>query len=161
VWANTHGGFFLGWVAIGVYAVEVLLRKRRDWQLWTAGAAAILASGLNPNGFRVLEILGAYRGSYMQSILLEWSRPRLWPPEWWTFLLFAGAGVLLWQARRVRISDWLLFAAFTGAALMANRNVILLGIIAPMVIGSYVPFWKRGMPRAAQLAAVAALVAAI
>ena len=161
VWANTHGGFFLGWVAIGAYAVEVLLRKRRDWQLWTAGAAAILASGLNPNGFRVLEILGAYRGSYMQSILLEWSRPRLWPPEWWTVLLFAGAGVLLWQARRVRISDWLLFAACTGAALMANRNVILLGIIAPMVIGSYVPFWTRGIPRAAQLAAVAALVAAV
>jgi hypothetical protein len=161
VWANAHGGFFLGWVAIGAYAAEALLRKRRDWQLLAASAAAVLASGLNPNGFRVLEILGAYRASYMQSILLEWAKPRLWPPEWWTILLFAAAAVLPWQARRVRISDWLLFAAFAAAALTANRNVILVGIVAPLVIGSYVPFWKRGIPRAAQFAAVAALVAAI
>jgi hypothetical protein len=161
VWANAHGGYFLGWVAIGAYAAESLLRRRRDWQLWAASAAAVLASGLNPNGFRILEILGAYRGSYMQSILLEWARPRLWPLEWWTVLLFAGAAVLVWQARRVRISDWLLFAAFAAAALMANRNVILIGIIGPIVIGSYVPFWKRGIARAAQLAAAAALLAAI
>jgi hypothetical protein len=161
VWANAHGGYFLGWIAIGAYAAEAVMRKRRDCQLWAAGAAAVLASGLNPNGFHILAVLGAYRGSYMQSILLEWARPRLWPPGWWTVLLFAGAGVLLWQARRVRISDWLLFVAFAAAALMANRNLILLGIIAPVVIGTYVPFWKRGIPRAAQWAAVAALVAAI
>jgi hypothetical protein len=161
VWANAHGGYFLGWVAIGAYAVEALLRKRRDWQLWAPGAAAVLASGLNPNGFRILEILSAYRGSYMQSILLEWARPRLWPLEWWTVLLFAGAAVLLWQARRVRISDWLLFAAFAAAALTASRNVILVGIIAPLVLATYVPFWTRGIARAVQFAAVAALLAAI
>jgi hypothetical protein len=161
VWANAHGGFFLGWIAIGAYCAEALVRRQRDWQLWAAGAGAVLASGLNPNGFHVVEILGAYRSSYMQSILLEWARPRLWPPEWWTVLLFAGVAVLVWQARRVRIADWLLFAAFTAAALTANRNIILLGIVGPIVIGSYVPFWTRGIARAAQLAAAAALVAAI
>lgn len=161
VWANAHGGFFLGWIAIGAYSAESLLRKRRDWQLWAAGAAAVLISGLNPNGFRILEILGAYRGSFMTSTLLEWSRPHLWPMEWWTVMLFAGAGVLIWQARRVRISDWLLSAAFTAAALSASRNVILIGIIAPLVIASYVPFWKRGIPRIVQLAAAAGLLAAI
>ena len=161
VWANMHGGYFLGWVAIGAYAAEALFRKRRDWQLWASGAAAVLASGLNPNGFHILEILRAYRGSYMQSILLEWARPRLWPLEWWTVLLFAGVAVLVWQARRVRISDWLLYAAFTVAALTASRNIILIGLIAPIVIASYVPFWTRGIARAAQLALAALLVAAI
>lgn len=161
IWANVHGGYFLGWVAMGAYAAEALLRKRRDWQLWIASAAAVLASGLNPNGFRILEILREYRGSYMTSRLQEWAHPALWPPQWWTVLLFGGAAVLVWQARRVRISDWLLFAAFTAAALAAGRNVILIGIIAPVVIASYAPFWKRGIARSVQFAAAAVLVAGV
>lgn len=161
VWANLHGGFFLGWVAMGAYCVDSLVRRRRDWQLWAASAASVLASGVNPNGFRILEILRDYRSSYMTSRLLEWASPRLWPPAWWSVLLVAAAAVLVWQARRVRISDWLLFAAFTAAALTAGRNIILIGLIAPLIVATYVPFWRRGVSRIAQYAVAAGLAAAV
>jgi hypothetical protein len=152
VWANCHGGFFLGWIAVLAYAVS-----KRDRRTWLAAAISIAASGLNPNGFSAPLILSAYRKSFMQSRLLEWAPPTLWPPAW-PLILLAGGAATLWLARRkVRISDWLLFAAFTAAALAASRNEILIGFFAPIAIASYLPAWKRPLPHALEWAAGAAL----
>lgn len=154
-WANCHGGVVLGWAALGAYCAEA-----RDRKLWIAAAASILVSGLNPNGFRVADVLLTYSQSPMQSALWEWHRPALWPPEAFGILLFAGAAVLVWGGRRTRPVDWLLFAAFTAASLMAVRNVILIGFFAPVVIAAYFP-WKRALPVAAEYAAAALLLAGI
>ncbi len=156
VWANCHGGFFLGWVVLAAYAAA-----KRDLHFRLAALISIAISGLNPNGFRIPWILASYRGSFMQSRLLEWARPTLWPPHWFTLLLFSAAVVLVWSRRRVRLVDWLLFAAFAAAALAAARNEILVGLIAPIVIFTYLPEWKRRLPAAAPWAAVASLVVAL
>ena len=132
VWANCHGGFFLGWIALAIYT----LRNRR---LWPYAAGAVLISGLNPNGFHVLEVLTAYRGSGMQSKLLEWAPPRLWPPSVFSLLLAGAVAVLMWARRRVTVTDWLLLAAFAAAALAAERNTVLIGFLAPILIASYMP----------------------
>ena len=155
VWANCHGGFFLGWVVLGAYGIEALLSRRRAALWWSA--AAILVSGVNPNGFRIPLILMYYRGSYLTSRLQEWARPRWWVVNEFTVLLFGGALVLLWARRRVRLADWLLLAAFAAAALMAQRNVILIGILAPILIASYFP-WKPGLPPIAPFAAALVLM---
>ena len=42
---------------------------------------------------------------------------------------------------------------------MAQRNVILIGLIAPIVIASYLPEWKRPLPRIAEFAVPLALLA--
>ncbi|HEV2444394.1 MAG TPA: hypothetical protein VGS58_00670, partial [Candidatus Sulfopaludibacter sp.] len=42
LWANCHGGFFLGWVTVAAYAAQSWIR-RRDWKLPAWGAAAVLA----------------------------------------------------------------------------------------------------------------------
>jgi hypothetical protein len=152
LWANCHGGFFLGWIAVGAYAVEALWLRARgranagDKSLYLWGAAAIVASGINPNGFRVLEILLFYRSSNMQSRLLEWARPNLWPPTAFSVLLAAGVAVLLWQRGKVRLADWLLFAAFAVAGLTALRNTILVGWFAPIAIAAYLPWELRPKP---------------
>jgi hypothetical protein len=96
----------------------------------------------------------------MQSLLLEWARPSLWPPSAFSVLLFVGAAVLLWQRGRVRVADWLLFAAFAGAALTAYRNTILIGWFAPIVIATYLPWDPRPRP-ILQYAAAALGVAAL
>ena len=62
-------------------------------------------------------------------------------------------------ASRTRVSDWLLFAVFAALSLMAQRNVILVGLIAPIVIASYLPEWKRPLPAMAAFAVPLVLLA--
>ncbi len=164
-WANTHGGYFMGWVLLGAYCGEALLLRLRkqpppdEKTLWAASLVAILASGLNPTYFNVVPGLLAYRNSVLQKSLKEWHSPDLWPPGWYSALLFAAAGVLIWARRRARPSDWLLFAVFAAFSLMAQRNMILIGVIAPIVIASYLPEWKRSLPPLAEYAVPLVLLA--
>jgi hypothetical protein len=161
VWANCHGGFFLGWVVCGAYAAGALAERARDSRrVLAASATAVLVSGLNPNGFGVVATLLDYRRSTLTSTLLEWSRADLWgPPYSFDLLLYGAALVLAANWRRVRLSDWLLFAAFAAASLMAFRNEMLIGLLAPVLIADYFPL-KRQLPRLAA-PAVTVLLAAV
>jgi hypothetical protein len=164
VWANMHGGFFLGWAPLGAYCAEALFLRRRgrpvadERRLWMVSAACVLASGLNLNGFRAATILSTYRNSPLQMSLWEWQHTALWPPEMFGLLLFAGAAALVWARSQARVSDWLLFLVFAAAGIDVVRNVILIGLIAPIVIASYIP-WKRAVPVLAEFL-VAVLVLA-
>src|ERR1700722_13820954 len=165
VWANCHGGFFLGWIAMAAYCAEALYLRRaakvtQERQLWMAAAVSVAASAINPNGFRVIEVLGYFRHSFLQSKLLEWTAPSLWPLSPFSALLFIGAAAMLAARKRVRIADWLLFAAFAAAALSAQRNVFLIGFWAPVVIASYLPL-RRTVPVIAQFAAAALVLAGL
>ena len=139
LWANSHGGFFLGWVTIGAYWVgsRRLSSERRRGLLYVS-AAVFLAAGVNPNGFRIFEVLPAYRASFLTSTLIEWKPPFLWgPPYTYNVLLYSAAGLLLLSWRRVRLTDVLLFAAFAGASLTAFRNTPLIAFLAPVLVAAY------------------------
>lgn len=163
IWANCHGGFFLGWIIVGAYSAEALLERLRkrpaagDKELWVVSALAVLASGLNPNGFHIIQVLLYYRRSFLTSTLQEWGHPPLWPPNAFVLLLAGAVITLLWARRRVRTADWLLFGAFAAAAWSAQRNISLIGFLAPILLAAYVP-WSRPVPRMAGFA-LAALVA--
>lgn len=160
VWANCHGGFFMGWVVLLAYcgeslvsaagwrfppAREILPAYRR--RLWLVTAGAIAASALNPNGLGVLSTLFHYRQSTMTASLIEWQRPYLWgEPYAFDLLLYGAALALIVSWRKVFVADWLLFAAFATAALMAFRNVSFIGILAPVLIATYFPFRLRAWP---------------
>jgi hypothetical protein len=161
LWANCHGGFFLGWIVCAAYSAEALLRRAPEVRrILAVSAIAIAASGINPNGFAVIATILDYRRSAMQSTLQEWTRADLWgPPYAFDLLLYAAALCLAASWRRVRAADWLLFAAFAAAALTAFRNEMLVGLLAPVLIASYFP-WKRRLPVAASYAAAAALLIA-
>jgi hypothetical protein len=144
VWANCHGGYFLGWVVLGAYSFRSApVRERR--RLWLVGAICVLVSGVNPNGFRIFSVLLDYRTSFLQGRLLEWARPSLWPPQPFCLLLLAAGGLMLWARRQVHLADWLLFAAFTAAALSAQRNIILIALVAPVFVAAYWP-WSLRLP---------------
>jgi hypothetical protein len=145
IWANCHAGFFLGWVAMGAYCGEALIQRLRgkppadEKRLWGFCLGAILVSGLNPNGFHVLEVMRYYRQSQMQSSIWEWQRPKYWEGSPFTLLLYGALAVLLLNWRRSRPVDWLLLAAFGVSALLAYRNVILAAFAGSFVIASYLP----------------------
>ncbi len=166
VWANCHGGFFLGWIVCGAYAAEALVRKAADRRrVLVACGVAVLVSGINPNGFAALTTVAQYRRSPMQASLIEWSRADLWgPPYAFDVLLYGAAAAMALAWRRVRIADWLLFAAFAGAALVAFRNEMLVGLLAPVLIASYAPKrWTRWIEdrRVPYAAAAVLMMAAI
>src|SRR5579862_6491630 len=63
LWANTHGGFVMGWVVLGAYCAESLFLRWRgktpaDWRrLCMIAAISILVCGLNPTGFNVIPVM--------------------------------------------------------------------------------------------------------
>ncbi|HUB77616.1 MAG TPA: hypothetical protein VMB03_02415 [Bryobacteraceae bacterium] len=159
VWANCHGGFFLGWLVLAAYAAEAFWRRSADARrLAIAGAIAFLLSGANPNGFRIVQVLFYYRSSALTRNLLEWARPAWFALNEFTFLWLAAALLMLRARRRVRWVDWLLFAAFLAAACSAQRNTILIGLFAPIVIVTYFP-WKRKIQPLVPFAASLVLIA--
>ena len=152
IWGNCHGGYFLGWGVLAAYSLEALVLRFRhrpladDRALWMVSAVSFLVSGLNPNGFRVLQVMLNYRRSFLTSTLQEWAPTPLWPPSLFSLTLFGALAVLVWGRRRVRLADWLLFGAFAAAAVMARRNDVLLAFLAPILIAGYLPAWKRNVP---------------
>ena len=156
IWANCHGGFFIGWIVCGAYSLSALLR--RDWRLLIPSVAVALVSLINPNGINVIRTLVGYRQSSLTSSLQEWSHGDLWGPPWaFIILLYGSALMLAISWKRVRLTDWLLFVAFAAASYSAFRNELLLGLFAPVLIAAYFP-WKRSLPAVAHYAALAALL---
>src|ERR1039457_681710 len=165
-WANWHGGFFMGFVVLGIYCAESLWQRLRgrpepgERRLWLVTAVCVPAAFLNPNGFLTLYILLAYNQSSLTSTIYEWQKPPLWPPSFLNLLLLAAVAVLVWQRRRTRLADWLLLLLFGAAYLSAVRNSNLLGLVAPALIASYLPC-KRIPPRWTEWVAALVLMAAI
>jgi hypothetical protein len=158
VWANCHGGYVLGWIVLAAWAAEARyyrLRKRSvagDIRLYAVCAVSVLVSGINPNGFRAWQVLANYQRSLLTATLIEWRPPALWPLSPFSVLLAAAAVTLVLAWRRVRPGDWLLFAAFAAAGLMAGRNTFLVGLLAPILIATYLP-WKKAMGAFAEFGA--------
>jgi hypothetical protein len=145
VWANCHAGFFLGWVAMGAYCGEALFERLRgkppadEKPLWAFCLGSILISGLNPNRFRVLEVMQYYRQSPLQTNIWEWQYPKYWEITAFTILLYGALLVLLLRGRKARPADWLMLVAFGGAGLTAYRNIILTAFVGAYLIGSHLP----------------------
>ena len=163
-WANVHGGFVIGWIALGAYCAEALFLRWRgkpladERRLWLAAAASVAISAVNPNGFGIVQVLAGYHQSPLQSSLIEWQRTNYWEISPFNALLYGSLVTLVWMRGKARPVDWLLFAMFAVAALSAVRNVFLMALIGPVIVVGYFP-WKRALPVAAEYAA-ALLVAA-
>lgn len=164
-WANCHGGFFLGLLVMGLYSLDAVVGRVRgrpqpgDGSLWIACTTSALAAGWNPNGFRVLPVMLNYHRSFLTSTLQEWAPPFWWPPSAFSVVLVVAVVAVVWAYRRVRLVDWLLFVAFSAAAVTASRNTILVGFWGPILIATYWP-WHRPLPRYLEYVAAALLFVA-
>src|SRR3984893_8481627 len=103
LWANLHGGFFIGIAALALYSAVAALRDlaagagwRRGAQLSVLTVAAVAATLVNPYGAGMWETVAhALRNPYTRNAVNDWQ------PFWWAMLAqwhSAPSGVVLYLA---------------------------------------------------------------
>ena len=76
LWANLHGGFPLGIVVLGAYALEALVRRDGALRLLAVTAAAAAATFANPYGLELwARAVRELREPALRTGILEWAAP--------------------------------------------------------------------------------------
>ena len=153
IWANSHGGFIVGFILLGVYllnavrvgfeGLKVVIRLDRAGfvRLVFTIILCVLAVCINPYGpvmllypFKTVSI------TVLKDYIQEWQSPNFHALNVQPFIAlllttFAAFGV---SRRRVIFTDLALVSGFAYLGLMAGRNIALFAIPAPMVITRHI-----------------------
>jgi hypothetical protein len=149
VWANSHGGFIVGFIIIGVYllgTIKIGIRESRI-EIRADPAAfrsliitlllSVLAVCINPYGPVMLVYPFKTVGiAALQDYIQEWQSPNfhelnVQPFVMLLLLTLAALGI---SRRRIIFTDLALVTGFAYLGLMAGRNVALFALPAPLVI---------------------------
>lgn len=154
VWANSHGGFIVGFILWGVYFVgsvidwvlsrlqtedrgqEIGSGRRRIIILGLVGLLMVLAVCINPSG--PVMLLYAFKTvsiDVLRNFIQEWQSPNFHEAQILPFLvmLLVLIGVLGASKKRILLEDYLLLAGFLYLSLTAGRNIALFALVAPIV----------------------------
>jgi len=162
LWANSHGGFAVGFLIWGVYCAAEFVSwvfprvfnfiKKGGAQQLTAptgqrlglllliGIFMVVAVILNPSGpVMLLYPFKTVGISALKEYIQEWQSPdfhslSVQPFAW---LLIFTIGIIGASRRRIALTDFLLFAGFAYMGLMAGRNIALFALVAPMVLARH------------------------
>jgi hypothetical protein len=156
LWANVHGGFVVGLIAIAVYAALVRTRPMLVTLL-----AAVAVTCVNPYGFH-----------YWTYLVPAWLHPRADITEWgpmpiWGGDPYFGFRILFLIALVAIVSEWkqrtalgLTMLALTAiAACLHRRHAPFFGLAALLYLGPYVERWCRRVPLTTVLAVHVVLAA--
>ena len=142
LWANLHGGFVAGIAILGVALCLAGLRGvserwhlagswRETWELGCVLVLCMVASLLNPLGWRIWSLLWIELGNtYNHRFIAEWQTARLFPPNWNGGLLLsllvlvglATRGAQLRGTRPGRLPPWIWMVSILPLAAMAIRS---------------------------------------
>ncbi len=154
LWTNLHGGFFLGIVLIGTYAVGELaawlfepegadrtryLGNFRRYSL--AAGGCLLASFINPYGWRLhAHIIRYLADSYHRENITEFLSLSFHHKAaiYFEILLAAGAIAALHSLMRRRYAETLLIVSWAHLALVAARNIPIYAILSAPAIAAVV-----------------------
>ncbi len=152
LWANSHGGFIMGFALWGAYWLPPALRwlrgrmtrlqdeaERFPKTLTLVGPALLLAALLNPYG---PEILGyPFRTLGMRALrqIAEWQSPDFHQAQTWPFLAMVFLLLLALGASRQPLAaeHALLMVGLGGLAFMAVRNVALFALGAALPLAAH------------------------
>jgi hypothetical protein len=128
LWANTHGSFFMGWLAIGLAVLEDLVARRRlALVTTTVGVLSVVATLLHPWGLEMWRyVVELSSDPLIAALVTEWQAPTLRSPTGIFFFVSIALVVALLVARG-RVLSWLQLAWLGGLVLlglMAVRNVV-------------------------------------
>jgi hypothetical protein len=163
LWANLHGGFFVGVILIGAYGTGELLamlfsaetadrpeRLRRARGYFLSAFACMAASLINPYGYQLHEHMAAYlRDPWNFTHIIEFLSPSFHHPTapFFEMLLVLAAAAGCWHALERRFVEPLLMILWAHAALLAVRNVAIFAIVAAPPIGAALTHWFENAPQ--------------
>lgn len=144
LWVNSHGGFILGFILWGVYALDGILawalkktESARVWELLLNGGLMVVGVCLNPSGAHMLLYPFHTVGiRTLQNYIQEWQSPNfhdlaVQPFAW---LLLVLVGMLGLSKNRIALTDFLLCTGLAYMSLLAGRNIAIFALVAPVVI---------------------------
>ena len=142
LWANLHGGFTLGLVLCGAFALEALTTARDaeersfllvEWAKFTA--AAVLVACITPYGpesilvtFRIFDLGDAL------NMISEWKSPDFQSQPLQEVILLVGLYACLSRGLKLPLVRLLIIIGLVHLYLRYARNAELLAILAPLVI---------------------------
>jgi len=152
VWANLHGGFFIGLALVGLTAVGMVfdywagaleepasLRSRLRL-LAVVFLACVLAVLLNPYGIKLYTApVAVLRSSIFQDLVVDWLSPDFHLPTArpLMLLILATTAVLALSPKRPKPSEILFFLATVYATLKTQRNAIILALVSAPLFANY------------------------
>ena len=157
LWANLHGGFFVGIALICTYAVgagaeELLLGSSET--LWVrsrkyvlAAAACALASLVNPYGYRLHLHIAQYLGaSFYFARISEFQSIDFhsFTAAYFETLLILAIAAAVWHLHSRRLTHALLLLSWSHLALFSARNIPIFAVIAVPRVSGAMREWLNG-----------------
>jgi len=139
LWANLHGSFFMAPLLLGLGWVEDRwVRGRAERTLLLAGLGCVLATAVNPYGYRVWSYAaGLATNPVVRRTISEWQPPTIEAYTGAAFFLSIVVVAALLIARVRRPVPWgslLPLGVFLVIALAAIRGVYWWAIVAPIML---------------------------
>ena len=163
LWANLHGGFFVGVVMIGAYGAAELLtvlfsadssgrpeRLRLARNYFLSAFACLAASLINPYGYQLHEHMATYlRDPWNFTHIIEFLSPSFHHPTapFFEMMLALGAASACWHLLNRRFTEPLLILLWAHAALLAVRNVAIFAIVAAPPVAAALAYWLKAAPQ--------------
>lgn len=157
VWVNSHPGFAMGFILIGIYLLDEMMRTiSLNWPLKKTKARKILSDRLrklilivivmlvaacfNPAGLAIFSFpFETVSIGVLRDLIQEWQSPNfhLLIAQPFIWLLLATLLILGLARKRIALSDFLLISVSVYLTLLAGRNMPLFALVAPIVLTRY------------------------
>jgi hypothetical protein len=144
IWTNLHGGFAVGIVIAGAYAVGC-----RSWKFAALTAGCFAATFVNPFGWQLHRHIWEYlRDPRLTNQIAEFQAPnmQLSGAGFFETMLIAGIVTAGWCVMRRRWTDALLIAGWAHLSLLVVRNIPIFMIVAAPIVGAGIADWMARRP---------------
>jgi hypothetical protein len=156
LWANLHGGFFIGLALVGLTATGMILDhwagvlqepetfRSRLRTLAVVFVGCVLAVLVNPYGVKLYTApIAVLRSPIFQDLVTDWLSPdfHLATGRPLMLLILLTIAALALSPKRPKPSEVLLFLATLYATLKTQRNAVIFALVAAPLLADYFQIW--------------------